>query len=287
MDKRISKQASNREKNATFVASSLRIHGPAILGELGRRLFPAGVPADVNLAKLLEALASAIDRDTTALRLADEGLIAELSDDQPARDTRDLAVAALRAELMDAASYLNGAYGFDLATTYNLGGETPDNPDLLVKRAKATVELLRTKPITASPLPGRAAVDPAALALAIEAKCNALEAALAEVLEEAREYQLALAARDHALETWSRSYVGAAGVAHAFYTLAGSDALAAVVRPTSRRVAGDEVIVAPPEGTAVPTDPGAAPTDPGATPTAGGTTKSSKRKAKKKLTIPS
>jgi hypothetical protein len=234
----VSKTVARREGVARTVESAVELHGPEVVAALVRVLFPEGAPPSLSMSQLIAALGAALNRDTLAMSEADVALAAESADDPPIRAERDERFARLRLELQDVRALISATYGDAVVGTYSLGGTTPERPDLLRNQATSVIGLLRERPFTAPPKPGRAALDAGALADGIEGLSAALGESLGAVTREEREYQLALERRDAAVESWTRTYRGVAGVVSSLFDLAGREDLAARVRPTTRRSAG-------------------------------------------------
>lgn len=80
------------------LSSSVEQNGAAIAEPLEMVLFPDGVPENLSVAMVIDALGRAPLRLYSNLAAADGDLTKELSDDQPYRDQRDEGVAKLRVD---------------------------------------------------------------------------------------------------------------------------------------------------------------------------------------------
>ena len=64
----VSKQVANREAIARTVANSAARHGPEVVNNLEQVLFPTGVPAELSMGLIVEALGRALVRPTARRR---------------------------------------------------------------------------------------------------------------------------------------------------------------------------------------------------------------------------
>lgn len=238
-----SKVVSNRIREARVVASALDTHVTPQASPLETALglgTGALAPVVVALSRTLTSRADTLDRDERALR-------AERADDDAPRAARNRAASELRETLFEVSDTLAGTFGSDEPTRYGLAGTTPNDPDLLIARARNTVTLLHT--LAPSPAkPGRTA-DLAVLATELETRITPLAAALRAVATEAREEQALLVQRDASAEKLDQAYAATAAIASALLELAGQPELADRVRPTQRRRAGKTNEPAPTPGT--------------------------------------
>lgn len=143
---------------------------------------------------------------------------------------------------------LSGVYGSKILAPYGLSGETPDDADLLVTRAKNTESLLRTRELTEAPQQDGVSLNLTTLAKSLGSARARVETALGNVRREEREAQLTLKRRNVALSSWNARYQGVADVMTGIYELVGRADLADLVRPTARRRAGltEETDTTPP-----------------------------------------
>jgi hypothetical protein len=248
----VSKMVSDRVAISRTVLASLNVHGAEVSEDLEKRLFPKGPPAHLTVAMVLTALGQALDQARTNLTTADLAHAAELADDEAPRTARDQAIVDVRSRLISIRGTLSSVFGAGILTTYGLGGETPDDAELLVHRAANVSKLLSERPILEKPKQAGVTVDAAALAHSLQKPIADLTAALADVGREVREAQLTLKARNDALGTWNAVYQGVADVVTGIFELCGRADLADLVRPTSRRRAG---VAEPGDITADPAKP--------------------------------
>lgn len=123
---------------------------------------------------------------------ADLANAAGLADDEAPRAARDQAIADVRARLISIRGTLTAVFGSGILTTCGLGGETPDDADLLAHRAASVASLLAERPIEEKPKQPGVTVDAAALAQSLQQPMKNLTAALGDVRREEREAQLTL-----------------------------------------------------------------------------------------------
>jgi hypothetical protein len=253
----ISKQIANREAIARTVTSSADLHGPEIVKPLELLLFPDGTPKRLTLEVWIEALGSTLQRATDEIHRTDIALAGEVADDAPIRTARDEKVSGVRESLIDYAGLIAGTYGDTYIKTYGLAGITPRFGDELLNTAENVVSLLRANPFSKlEPKRGRRPLDATEMAKALEVDANGLRDAMRAVKTEDREYELALGARDEAVNKWNTVYRGVAETLSAWFMLAGRTDLADRVRPTARRRSGQ------PEEPDISTDTGSTPVNP-------------------------
>ena len=234
----VSKMVSDRVAISRTVLASLHVHGAEVSEDLEKRLFPKGPPAHLTVAMVLEALGQSLEHAQSKLTAADLAHAGELADDDAPRNARDNALVELRARLIGIRGALSSVFGSGILTTYGLGGETPDDAELLVHRASNVAKLLADRPIVEQPKQAGVTVNAAALAQSLQLPVADLTAALADVGREVREAQLTLKARNEAVGSWNGVYQGVADVVTGIFELVGRADLADLVRPTSRRRAG-------------------------------------------------
>jgi hypothetical protein len=234
----VSKMVSDRVAISRTVLASLHVHGAEVSEDLEKLLFPKGPPAHLTVAMVLEALGHALAQARSELTAADLAHAGELADDDAPRAARDNAIAEVRARLIGIRGALSSVFGSGILTTYGLGGETPDDAELLVHRATNVAKLLAERPIVETPKQTGVTVSAAALAQSLQQPIADLTAALADVGREVREAQLTLKARNDAVAEWNARYQGVADVVTGIFELVRRGDLADLVRPTSRRRAG-------------------------------------------------
>ena len=129
--------------------------------------------------------------------------------------------------------------GASALATYGLSTESPRVPAKLLQYTKTVARLLGEHPaVVLSPL--GSTFDTSAAMQSVVKQCNQLEAAVGDDHREAREAETALAARDRASAAWSDAYQGTSTALEGLYRLAGYGDLAEKVRPTQRKVRGDD-----------------------------------------------
>jgi len=234
----VSKMVSDRVAISRTVLSSLHVHGAEVSGGLEQLLFPGGPPPHLTVAQVLGALGRVLDQARNDLTTADLANAAELADDVAPRAARDQAIVEVRARLISIRGTLSSVFGSGILPLYGLGGETPDDPELLAHRAANVAKLLADRPIMEQPKQAGVTVNALALAHSLQEPMKSLTVALGDVGREEREAQLTLKARNEAVAVWNARYQGVADVVTGIFELVGRGDLAELVRPTSRRRAG-------------------------------------------------
>jgi hypothetical protein len=242
----ITKLVANRQSNASVVIAALEVHAKASAADVSAILFPKGEPKHLTVASFIDALGKVLATHADAIGAADRALADELGDDQPYRDARD----AARAALTDCLSSVSGAYGASVVHAYALDSALPTADNLLLQQARVVHAALAKGGPKAAAKKGRK-LDFAALAEELEGHIAALHAALQHVKREEREAEQALTKRDAAVAAFEPVYTGIADVAAGLLELAGQGELASRVKPTVRRRAGLDLPAVEPAATPV------------------------------------
>lgn len=255
MEMKASRMVADRVSISDTVIASVDNHGPEVAPLLDKLLFPAGVPANLDMAGVLGAIRQYLAQTTTNLVNRDTAHTLELVDDDPYRLQRDEAIVDLRAFLVSFRSTFSTNYSPEVASAYGLSAPIPDDANTLVRVAANIEELLRTRALTETPKKKSLTVHPIDAADDIKTSREAVESALAHVERERRESQLTQAAKNEAMDDWSTRYPRTADTIAALFALAGRDELANAVRPTARRRAGLPDSPATPETPPAPPAP--------------------------------
>jgi hypothetical protein len=257
----VTKMVGNRVGNSRTVVAALDVQVKKDVGKLDEILFRDGSPTKLSTKEFIDKIARALEHTTEALGTAEQELVDEQGDDEPARANRDRAHVELRTELDELQGAITGAYGFEMLTRYQLSTTFPPAAELLLGRARAVHGSLKKGAPDARPKKGRT-VDFPAIAEELAEKIAALDTALNVVKREDKEVQVAFATRDAAVAMFEFIYTGAANIAVGLLQLIGNEAHAERVRPTARRRSGAEPPLPPEDenqeggGTLDPTAPG-------------------------------
>lgn len=239
----ISEQLQNRARVSEKVVASARTHGAKIAADLAQQAIAvegAATPATADAFKaVIFALANGLEHTTNGLRQAEQAVAAEKADDGPIRQKRDEATISLIALLVRLRSTLEDQMGVDGLRRYGLAGETPRVPRKVVEEAQNVAQLLEKAPIKLSS-PFGTSFDSAIAAQTLVAHATALDGLIADDDREARELEDAFAKRDRAVAAWLDVYQGTASALEGLYRRAGWKELADKVRPTARKVRGEE-----------------------------------------------
>jgi hypothetical protein len=233
----VTKLVANRQSNARAVITAIEVHVAAAAPAVSALLFPNGEPQHLTVAKVIEALGQALTARTEAMGTADRALADELGDDQPYRDARDAARAAVRAALIDCTSSVSGAYGANVVHAYALDGALPAADSVLLQQAKVVHSALAKGSPKVAPKKG-CSIEFAALAEDLQVHIAAFEASLKDVKREEREAEQALTRRDRDVASFEPVYTGIADIAAGLLEVVGQSELASRVKPTVRRRAG-------------------------------------------------
>jgi hypothetical protein len=258
MEMKASQMIADRVAISNTVLAAIDNHGPEIAPALDILLFPAGVPVNLTMAGVLQAIRQFLANTTHTLVAVDTAHAVELQDDDPARKHREECIGDLRAYLVSLRSTLSTNYSPDTASAYGCNGALPEDPHTLVKLATNIEQLLRSRPLNESPKKKSLAINPIEAADDVKETREALENALGDVEREKREAQLTQAAKNVAMTNWASVYPRSADAVAALFALAGREELANAVKPTARRRAG----LVEAEDTATPQPPAAPPLPP-------------------------
>lgn len=238
MEMKASRMVADRVAISNTVLSAVDNHGPEIAPKLDALLFPNGIPANLDMLGVLLAIQQFLAKTTQNLVEADTAHTVELQDDDPFRRLREESIAELRAYLVSLRSTLTSNYGPEVASAYGCAAPIPDDANTLVRFAANVEELFRNRALTETPKKKSLALNTTDAADDLEQARKTLEKALSDVERERREGQLTQAAKNNAMDEWSRIYPRAADAIAALFALAGREELANAVKPTARRRAG-------------------------------------------------
>ncbi len=236
-------QLQNRVRVSEKVVASARTHGPKISSLLAAQAIEVegpSTPATENAFKsVIFALANGLEHSTKAMRDSEQAVAAEKADDAPIRTRRDVATGNLADMLIRLRSTVEDHLGEDGLKTYGLTGETSRVPRKVFEQAQHVAHLLEKTPVRLTS-PFGTSFDSAIAAAALIAQATALDGLIADDDREARELENAYALRDRAVAAWSETYQGTAAALEGLYRRAGWKELAEKVRPTVRKVRGEE-----------------------------------------------
>lgn len=248
-------QLQNRVRVSEKVVASARTHAPKIASILAAQAVdvegPATPATEGAFKAVIFALANGLEHSTKAMRDAEQAVAAEKADDAPIRTRRDEASGKVADILVRLRSTIEDHLGADGIKTYGLTGETSRVPRKVFEQARSVAHLLEKTPVRLTS-PFGSSFDSAIAAAALNTHAMALDVLIADDDREARELENAYALRDRAVAIWSETYQGTASALEGLYRRAGWKELAEKVRPTVRKLRGEEVGVeegeAPQEG---------------------------------------
>lgn len=231
-----SKMVLDRQRSASKVIQAAEAQS-TLVAERMRPLLVAALGADadrVDTGLLLRAMGILVRDAAARLVEADEAHGTELADDAAPRAEREAAAGDVYALLIDLRTSVRAALGDAAAAELGFSGVTPPDPlalALLGKAVLARLPGLRGRPSRSRGL----TFDAAAVEQALAAPLARLNAAIEATAREAKEAEVTLTAKQRAIDTYDRTFAGAAAVMTALFQVAGEDELAARVRPSVSR----------------------------------------------------
>ncbi|UQA62410.1 hypothetical protein [Polyangium aurulentum] len=252
---KLSEQVQNQIRVSEKVIASARTHVGKVAAALAEQSLKVQGQATKATAEAFEAviLASAdgLEKATADLHEKEQVLAAEKADDGPVRAARDNVTNSVAGLVMLLRSTVEDHLGSAALATYGLGGETPRVPAKLLNHVQNVAQLLEQNPVQITSTLGTS-FDTNTAAKALKAKAAELGGHIKDDDREARELETALANRDRAAAAWSDAYQGTAATLEGLYRQAGWKELAEKVRPTQRKLRGEDAGVdvgeAPPAG---------------------------------------
>lgn len=240
----LGEQLQNRIRVSEKIIASARTHGAkiaAILADHAVAIEGPGTPATAEAFKaVIYAFANGLEHATKVMRDTEHAVAAEKADDGPIRQKREEACLEVGGVLVRLRSTVEDHLGAEGLRTYGLAGEATRVPRKVLEYAQNVVQLLEKAPVkVASPFGG--SFDSAVAAATLSAKAAILAGLISDDDREARELEDAYALRDRAIAAWSDAYQGTATMLEGLYRRAGWNELAEKVRPTVRKMRGEEV----------------------------------------------
>jgi hypothetical protein len=254
-----SKQVTDRSKSALAVISAGRTHNSEVAAALKELLAPelqkGETLPDVEL--LIELAARSLHKTEKAMVAADDAHARELADDAAPREARDETATLLSDELIELREWVIGLYGPGALERFGFSGPTPADPVALQAFARGVIASLqdKSKPMPKSRRKG-VKWDQAETIARLEALTSKMESHLQKVAKEVREGQATQQAKNDAITTYDERFSRVATFFVGLFRLAGHDALAEQVRPSTRR-RGQIAAHQAPEGDVEPTEPAA------------------------------
>jgi len=248
---KLTDQVQNQIRVSEQVIASARTHCDAVSAALADISLEVEGPqtkaTKASYQVLIASLANRLTFATSGLRESAQSLAAERADDPPVRLVRDNVTQEVTGLLSSLASMTDSHCGPEAVVKYGLRGEFPRVPAKLLESSRNVVGLLHKYPLVVTNAFG-STLDTKNAAAVLDVKNNELEAAVNDDNREIRELEKALDQRDKAAATWADAYQGTATTLEGLYRLAGFKDLAEKVRPTQRKLKGEDPGDEPPTG---------------------------------------
>jgi len=252
---RLSEQVQNQIRVSEKVIASAHTHAGKVapaLAEQANKVQGKNTKATAEaFTAVILAAADGLAHAAAELREREQNLAAERADDGPVRAARDNATTEVSGLVTLLRSTVEDHMGTAALATYGLGGDTPRAPAKLLNLAQNVAQLLEQNPAKVTS-PFGTSFDTKTAAQVLKAKAAELAAHIKDDDREARELETAMSDRDRAAAAWVNAYQGTASMLEGLYRQAGLKDLADKVRPTQRRLrgedAGADAAEAPPAG---------------------------------------
>jgi hypothetical protein len=138
--------------NARSLVDGVQADVAALVPALESVLYPAGVPAGVDVNAVLQAFGALLERDLAALAACERVLEAAQAQDLDAR--RAEAADGLRAAVLRVRALLTAAFGPRAINACALSGPVPDAPEQLIAYARVAARALeQAAPVYTEPAP--------------------------------------------------------------------------------------------------------------------------------------
>jgi len=239
----LSVQVQNKLNVADKVIASARTHGPKVATILAERALAVQGPTTKvtveSVTEVIGAIADGVAHANTELRNSELNYFAEKADDTPVRIAREGSVTSVANILAQLRTNIDGTFGPAATAQYGLVGEIPRTPHKLVTYTNNVVKQLQDNPRQVTTAFG-ASFDTVPAAAAVQAKLAELMGIIKDDNREARELEEAQTARNRAVDAWANAYQGAASFLEGLFRTAGYAELADRVRPTQRKVRGED-----------------------------------------------
>ncbi len=231
MSNKVGKTVVNRVDWGRWIVSSIHVHKNRLVVLL------AGLMAlsEDDWGRFMIGQASALDKVTEGLWVAEMELARERADDPTHRTERDKRMAVLVEVLVRVRSLLE-SIDPGLAPRFGLDGVISRVPREVEVFGRNVLENLQESNLTYDVM--GFAISTADMAAQIEGPYRALQEKLMMLKNEDRKAEDLLILRDRKLEEWTRVYHVVAGLMENIYRMAGEDELARRVRPTIARSSG-------------------------------------------------
>jgi hypothetical protein len=227
----MSKQVTDRVKSSESVQAALRSFGEGITAHIEQAF---GDEAAKACTTLLARFGKRLDDTTRAMEAADDAHIAELGDDAAGRHQRDTATEVVYGLIVDFRGFLTANFDATATDALGLQGETPHDPQALLRMAHFLIDQLPRFEAPKPRFPG-VHLDKNHWLEQLRPAAQALDKALGQVRAETRDAQATQVAKDEAIATYDRTFSLVATFASALLQAAGQTKLASQLRPSAHR----------------------------------------------------
>jgi hypothetical protein len=230
-----SKQITDREKSAIALLAITEGQLEALVAscekEVGPHLEHGESLPDFRLS--FQLAARSLRRALEAMKAADQANIDEQSDDTLVIESRDLKTQQLSEKLIKLRQASLIAYGASSLPALGFSTQTPQDPTALVRLSQGVVAAFRRGNV--STVEEGISFDPKSRLEAIEKDIEQLDSLLMKVAKAKREAQRTQDNKNKSVEAYDTVFSRVANFFVGAFRLAGLDALAKKVRPSTRR----------------------------------------------------
>ena len=228
--------------NADSVLDATRVQSDPMIDGLMRRFAAAEIPIERDtVTEVMTAFGALLQSKRDVLHRAESGVVDEAADDKEPMDARNAAVESLRENLTQMRTFIENHGASSDLSTYGVRLVPPPRTADLATYAREAIRLLKANPrdfdVFGNP------ISTTTLAARLEAPLAQVDGASGAVSQERRELDLARDERNVNRADFEEVYSGVVSIFASVLDLAGRPGLAERLRPTARRVRGDEEVI--------------------------------------------
>lgn len=216
-----------RQRAFRVLDQMLKTHGPELTRKLGT-LLTGQAPIGADAAQVVTLLGQILNSHLDTLLGSDQAHHAELADEAPLQEARDLTVAQIYKVLLALKRAVVLMFGETGARQMHLAGELPTTPDDMLLLCGQVLEFLTAgkTPLSEAETPPGVSLDLTQFIEPLKTGARALEQALTGLAAESAEARATLMAKNEALRAYDQAHRGVANMLYGLCVLLGEDELA-------------------------------------------------------------